>query len=98
MIVLLFWSLVILFIVWRIYSDLKKKSERHLDNNGYYRNGYGRLVHRDVAFRYLYDYPNHHLRFREYDIHHKDRNKLNNNLDNLEVLTREEHKKKHGIF
>lgn len=28
-------------------------------------------------------------------VHHKDGNKLNNNIDNLEVLTRSEHLKKH---
>jgi len=97
MIGLLFWLFVILFIVWWVYYDLKKKSERHLDHRGYYRNGYGRLVHRDTAFKCLYSYPRYPQRFREYQVHHKDRNKLNNHPDNLEILTREEHKLKHGI-
>ena len=30
-----------------------------------------------------------------YDIHHKDHNKLNDRLDNLELLTREEHARHH---
>ena len=94
----LFWLVVIAVIVWLVYDHNKKLNERNEDARGYYRNGYGRLVHRDTAFKCLYSYPKYPLRFREYDIHHKDRNKKNNHPDNLAILTRDEHKKAHGIL
>jgi hypothetical protein len=31
-----------------------------------------------------------------YAVHHKDFNKLNNNIDNLELLSHKEHRKKHN--
>lgn len=31
-----------------------------------------------------------------YDIHHKDHNKFNNEIDNLELLSKEEHQKRHS--
>ena len=65
---------------------------------GYERDGYDKLIHRKVAYRNIYSYPNkHNRRFREYDVHHKDRNKLNNSKDNLEILTRKEHKARHNL-
>lgn len=91
--------IILLAIVFWVWYDLTKKAERHLDQRGYYRNGYGRLVHRIVAYNFLYDYPLvHPLRFGEYDVHHIDRNKLNNHPGNLQILTREEHKREHGFF
>lgn len=82
--------------IWFIYNHIKKLGELNEDTRGYYRNGYGRLVHRIVAYKYLYSYPFHSLRFGEYDVHHKDGNKKNNLPSNLEILTREEHKELHG--
>jgi len=81
--------------------DLGKTNKtRVLDENGYLRNNYGNLIHRDTAYEYIYrdGYKKGIFtkRFGEYDIHHKDRNKLNNSPDNLQILTREEHKKIHG--
>ena len=87
--------IILALIFWSVYDKIKKEGERNLDHRGYYRNGYGRLVHRDTAFKCLYSYPKYSKRFRDYDIHHKDRNKLNNSPDNLEILTREEHNEKH---
>lgn len=72
------------------------------DENGYRRwAGDGRLVHRGVAYKKIYlpnkdSYP---LAFSQYVIHHKDKNKKNNDVSNLQILTREEHERIHnGCF
>ena len=97
MIIELIITAIVLFIVWAIIYDYKKKSERHLDDRGYERNGYADLVHRRIAYNNLYDYPNtHQERFGEYDIHHIDKDKRNNSPNNLKILTRAEHRKEHG--
>lgn len=69
----------------------------YVDDNGYMRDGYGRLIHRKVAFEYNYKNGNYSKKFWEYDVHHKDRNKKNNSPGNIQILTREEHKAKHGL-
>ena len=79
-----------------------KQRRTYIDDNGYkrYKNN-NRLVHREKAYKYIYCKSNrikYPLRFRSYDIHHIDRNKLNNKIENLELLTRKQHKKKHKII
>jgi hypothetical protein len=70
----------------------------YVDNAGYVRDSAdGRLVHRTIAYYHIYlkhrkKYP---YRFRYYIVHHKDKNKLNNRVNNLMVLTPKEHKKYH---
>ena len=44
--------------------------------------------------RYIWEYYNGNIP-KGYDIHHKDHNKKNNNIDNLELLSFAEHKEKH---
>ena len=58
------------------------------------------LWHRKVAYYkiYLKDRKKYPLPFSEYEIHHKDGNKLHNNPDNLELLSPEEHIDKHLEF
>ena len=59
----------------------------------------GKIFHNWYAKKFIYKknkrkYP---LSWHEYEVHHKDGNKRNNNLNNLEILTKEEHRKKHGL-
>lgn len=85
--------IVIIFIII-IFVKLWKRSDVYVDKFGYYRFiSNNRLVHRDVAYWQIYKlnrekYP---LRFGQYVIHHKDLNKLNNSVDNLQIVTPEEH-------
>lgn len=55
---------------------------------------YSFLVHRLLAFVFL-ELPSLNSKL---EVHHKDFNILNNNLDNLKVLTKEEHLITHGIL
>lgn len=71
----------------------------NIDNRGYERNGLNELVHRNIAYEYIYKegYMSGEFteRFRCYDVHHIDGNKRNNSIENLQILTREEHEKIH---
>jgi len=67
------------------------------DDNGYQRKGHSNLVHRQRAFHHIYlanrkKYP---LPFEAYEIHHIDGDKTNNRMDNLAILTPEEHDDAH---
>lgn len=70
-----------------------------VDYNGYLRwKSDNRLCHRDIAFKYIFrkgSFPN---KFSEYDVHHKNQNRFDNNPDNLDVIFREEHEIEHGVF
>jgi len=59
-----------------------------------------KLVSRKVAFEQVYRRNRHRypLPFRYYLVHHKDGDKLNNDPENLELLTREQHNKLHSSF
>lgn len=106
MVIEIFLSIIGLYILYRIIKYLRRPRIRYkrqyrikyLDKKGYKRyKDNDRLVHREIAWNNIYDFDKHPLRFREYDIHHKDRNKLNNKIKNLELLTRKQHKEIHGI-
>jgi hypothetical protein len=88
------------YILWSAYDRHVKENENHvgygyIDSRGYERDVNGDLIHRKVAFRYHYNSQEYSQRYREYDVHHKDGNKRNNSPGNLQILTREEHKKLH---
>lgn len=62
-------------------------------NSGYYRktDGNRSLMHRDIWEHHNGPIPD------GWDIHHKDENKQNNDLDNFECLPKDEHAKLHGL-
>ena len=59
-------------------------------NNYYVHNTHGYL------HRYIYQYYNPNINIEGYDIHHKDHNKMNNNISNLQLLTSSEHHSLHS--
>ncbi len=63
-----------------------------LRNTGYYglTNGKRTLMHRDV-----WEFHNGKIK-KGFDIHHKDRDKTNNKVENLECIRKEEHSSKYG--
>jgi len=96
--------LILLFLLWN-YKKKRKlisesrgyETEGYIDSKGYERDSEGQLIHRQNAYIYLYRGKGYPERFGSYDVHHIDRNKRNNSPENLQILTREEHKAKHGI-
>ncbi len=73
-------------------------SKRYLDEKGYLRfEGSGKLVHRWMAYKYIYKENNCFHPFSAYVVHHKDGNKQNNSVLNLELLSRNEHNTIHGL-
>ena len=68
------------------------------DEKGYLRyNSNDKLVHRNRAYKEIYQKGNYNLKFSDYQVHHIDGNKINNDIDNLQIVTREEHEAIHGI-
>lgn len=69
----------------------------YTDEKGYKR--HSNLVHRQKVYEQIYKKNRHKypLPFSEYVVHHKDGNKENNNIENLEILTPEEHDAVHGL-
>lgn len=85
--------------IWKLYDEYNdKRREMFIDILGYYRySDDNKLVHRDIAYNEIYlknknEYP---LNFSEYVVHHKDRNKLNYDVSNLQILALEEHNNIH---
>lgn len=64
------------------------------DKTGYYLGTVKENGKRQRLHRYIWEYYNGEIP-KGYDIHHKDHNKDNNELDNLELITRSQHSKLH---
>jgi len=72
------------------------------DKNGYIRGNpeHSDLISRQIAYEKIYKksgadkYP---LRFREYVVHHRDQDKHNNGVNNLDLVTQEDHKEIHKL-
>ena len=74
----------------------------YIDGEGYERGkvNHSDLIHRQVAYHeiYLKNREKYPLPFSKYVVHHKDKNKRNNRVSNLEILTEKQHNIIHGII
>lgn len=72
---------------------------QQINKNGYpvKRIEHSNLIHRQVAYIqiYLNNREKYQLPFSKYVVHHKDGNKRNFSVDNLELLTKRQHNKLH---
>ena len=83
--------------MWKIFS---KKRKTYEDENGYLRyKDNNLLVHRNIAYQgiYLKNRNKYPLQFSQYQIHHKNQDKQDNNLENLEIVTRTQHERIHWV-
>lgn len=73
---------------------------KYTDKKGYEREVttlHSNLIHRKIAYRkiYLKDREKYPLSFSKYIVHHKDGNKKNNDVRNLQLMAKEKHNKLH---
>jgi hypothetical protein len=79
----------------------KFEEQTFQDHKGYLRwKDSNRLVHRTIAYKQIYlkneeKYP---LDFKDYQIHHKDQDKTNNRVENLELKERKAHEEEHKFI
>ena len=97
-------SLIVVYLIWKNYFipvdiyEGETNSTFYIDSRGYERNKIdNRLVHRDVAWKQIYNVFEYPERFGSYVIHHIDGNKRNNDGSNLKILTKKEHAEMHGF-
>lgn len=80
---------------------MEKSKDKYIDENGYERGyiNHSDLIHRQIAYKeiYLKNREKYPLPFSSYVVHHKDEDKRNNLPSNLQLVTKEQHNKIHGI-
>ena len=80
---------------------MERVQTTYTDENGYERGSlkHSNLIHRQIAYEeiYLKNRKKYSLPFSRYVIHHKDGDKQNNLIENLEILTPLEHELRHTI-
>ena len=75
------------------YGTLEERGQ-YIDENGYARyNDTNKLVHRHVAEKYIL----HRKLLPDEDVHHKNRNKLDNRIEKLEVKNHDDHMLHHAL-
>jgi hypothetical protein len=75
------------------YGTLEERGQ-YIDENGYARyNDTNKLVHRHVAEKYIL----HRKLLPDEDVHHRNRNKLDNRIENLEVKNHDDHMLHHAL-
>ena len=81
----------------RTMPKIEVVDENHQECCGFkfYKNNQGRFVCSVVMHRFIWTYFNGKIPD-GYEIHHRDFNHDNNDISNLELLTKDEHKKIHG--
>jgi len=81
--------------------DKKQFEEQtYIDRRGYrYWKNSGKSVHRGIAKHKIWekDRKKYPLEFKEYQVHHKNKDKLDNNVENLELIQIREHELSHNI-
>jgi len=69
----------------------------YVDDKGYLRDTYGKLIHRQIAYQKIYEKNQHKYEdyFKKLDVHHVDGDKQNNKVVNLFICSHEDHKRIH---
>jgi len=69
----------------------------YIDEKGYLRDFYGKLVHRQIAYQKMYEGNENKFKdyFKELHVHHIDGDKQNNKVSNLFICSNEDHDRIH---
>ena len=80
---------------YKLTKDIKYSQRgQYIDERGYARyKDTNKLVHRHVAEKYIV----HRKLLPGEDVHHKNRNKLDNRIENLEVINHDDHILTHAL-